>query len=164
MEERDSVYIHYLIGDLESYVVNNRAKVERLINRKPAISVEDGVYIFDKFSNSLKKTTALIKLSGEVRDRDTLRTISVLSSETIAWIMFTFPTVENTIPVFLENLIIDDRHVIDALGELLLELDQFIENPEKLPAVNDQLYLMLNEVSMFFGHLSDMMKRGGKEN
>ncbi|NPA16195.1 hypothetical protein [Persephonella sp.] len=161
--ERESVYVHYLIGDLESYVVDNREKVEKLINKKD-ITVEDSIYIFDRFSNSLKKTTALIKLSGEIEDRDTLRTISILSSETIAWVMFTLPSVEATMPLFMENLIFDNRHVIDALGELLLELDEFIENPERLSVLNEELYSMLNEVSMFFGHLSTMMKKGAKEN
>jgi len=162
--EKDSVYIHYLIGDLESYVIDNRAKIEKLINTKSSMTVEDGVYIFDKFSNSLKKTTALIKLSREIRDRDTLRTISILSSETIAWVMFTFPSVEGTIPVFMENLLIDNRHVVDALGELLLELDEFIENPDRLHVLNEEVYTTLNEVSMLFGHLSTIMKKGAKEN
>ncbi|WP_457640233.1 hypothetical protein [Persephonella sp.] len=162
--ERDNVYVHYLIGELESYIIDNREKVEKLINSRKNISVEDSVFIFEKFSNSLKKTTALVKLSGEVADRDTLRTISILSSETIAWVMFTLPSVENTIPVFLDNLWVDNRHIIDALGELLLEFDEYIESPEKLSRYNEELYQALNDVSMAFGHLSDMMKKGVQEN
>jgi len=161
--EKNNVYIHYLIGDLENYVVDNRLKIEKILNKK-SLSVEDSIYIFEKFSNSLKKTTNLIRLSKEVNDQDTLRTISIVSSETIAWVMFTFPSVEPVIPVFLENLMFDKRHIIDALGELLLELDEFIEKPEKLRSTNLEIFSMVNEVSMFFGHLSKMMKKGALEN
>jgi len=161
--ERENVYVHYLIGDLESYVIDNREKVEKLINNNN-LTVEDSVYILDKFSNSLRKTTALVKLSKEIEDRETLRTISILSSETIAWVMFTLPSVEAVIPLFMENLMFDNRHVMDALGELLLEFDEFIETPQKLSALNEELHGMLNEVSMFFGHLSNMMKKGAIEN
>ncbi len=161
--EKNSVYIHYLIGDLENYVIGNRHKIGKILNKKN-LSIEDSIYIFDKFSNSLKKTTNLIKLSNEINDKDTLRTISIVSSETIAWVMFTFPSVESVIPVFLENLIFDKRHIIDALGELLLEFDEFIEKPEKLRSINIEIFNMVNEVSMFFGHLSKMIKKGALEN
>jgi hypothetical protein len=162
--EKDSVYIHYLIGDLESYVIDNKAKIEKIINSRENLSVEDSLYIFDKFSNSLKKTTNLIKLSREIEDTGTLRTVSIISSETIAWIMFTLPSVESVIPVFMENLMIDKRHIIDALGELLLEFDELIENPEKLRSVNRELFVMVNDISMFFGHLSEIMRKGAVEN
>ena len=159
-----NVYIHYLIGELESYVIDNRNKIEKLINNQKKISVQDSVFIFDKFSNSLRKTKDLIKLSREINDRDTLRTISIISSETVAWVMFTLPSIESSMPVFLENLIVYDRHIIDALGELLLEFDEFIETPEKLKAVNPEVFNMINEISMTFGHLSKMIEKGAVEN
>ncbi|WP_297454438.1 hypothetical protein [Persephonella sp.] len=159
-----NVYIHYLIGELESYVIDNRNKIEKLISNQKKISVQDSVFIFDKFSNSLRKTKDLIKLSREINDRDTLRTISIISSETVAWVMFTLPSIESSMPVFLENLIVYDRHIIDALGELLLEFDEFIETPEKLKAVNPEVFNMINEISMTFGHLSKMIEKGAVEN
>ena len=159
-----NVYIHYLIGELESYVIDNRNKIEKLINNQKKISVQDSVFIFDKFSNSLSKTKDLIQLSQEINDRDTLRTISIISSETVAWIMFTLPAIEPSMPVFLENLIVYDRHIIDVLGELLLEFDEFIETPEKLKAVNPEVFNMINEISMTFGHLSKMIEKGAVEN
>jgi len=162
--EKESVYIHYLIGDLENYVINNRNKIERLINSKQDISQKEVIFIFNRFSDSLRKTTNLIKLSQEIEDRDTLRTISILSSETIAWILFTFPVVEESIPIFTENLIVEEKHLLDALGELLLELDEFIENPEKLKNFSQYLYKMVNEVSMTFGHLEKIIEKGEIEN
>ena len=159
-----NVYIHYLIGELESYVIDNRNKIEKLINNQKKISVQDSVFIFDKFSNSLSKTKDLIQLSREISDRDTLRTISIISSETVAWVMFTLPAIESSMPVFLENLIVYDRHIIEVLGELLLEFDEFIETPEKLKAVNPEVFNMINEISMTFGHLSRMIEKGAVEN
>lgn len=159
-----NVYIHYLIGELESYVIDNKNKIEKLINNQKKISVQDSVFIFDKFSNSLRKTKDLIRLSREINDRDTLRTISIISSETVAWVMFTLPAIESSMPVFLENFIVYDRHIIDALGELLLEFDEFIETPEKLKAVNPEVFNMINEISMTFGHLSKMIEKGAVEN
>ncbi len=160
----DNIYVYYLIGDLENYVIDNKKKVEKLLKSKSKISTKDGAYIFDKFSVSLKKTTNLIKNSAYVSDIETLRTVSVLSSETVAWIMFTLPNIESEIPIFLDNLILGNRHIIDALGELLLEIDEFIENPTKLKTSNKEFYNMINEVSMFFGHLSNMIGKGVIEN
>ena len=159
-----NVYLHYLIGDLENYIIDNKKKIEKIIKSKDKISAEDSVYIFDKFSVSLKKTTHLIKNSSNTSDIETLRTVSIISSETVAWIMFTLPTVESEIPVFIDNLILGNRHIIDALGELLLEIDEFIENPTKLKTSHNELFHTINEVAMFFGHLSEMMKKGIIEN
>ncbi|MBK3332204.1 hypothetical protein GWK41_03865 [Persephonella atlantica] len=160
----NNIYVHYLISELENYIIDNKKKIESIIKNKNRISVEESVYIFDKFSVSLKKATDLIKNSADISDIETLKTVSIISSETVAWVMFTLPNVESTIPVFLENLIIGNRHVIDSLGELLLEIDEFIENPSKLRTSSNELYQMINEVAMFFGHLSSMMKKGTVEN
>ncbi|MDQ7056776.1 MAG: hypothetical protein Q9M89_10175 [Persephonella sp.] len=53
--------------------------------------------------------------------------MSIISSETIAWIMFTLPIVETEIPVFIDNLILGKPHIIDKLGELLLDIDEFMK-------------------------------------
>ncbi len=160
----NNVYVHYLIGELENYITDNKKKIENIIKGKDKISVEDSVYIFDRFSTTLKKTTNLIKNSTNISDIETLRTVSIMSSETIAWIMFTLPSVESEMPVFIDNLILGNRHIIDVLGELLLEIDEFIEKPSKLRTSNSELFRAVNEVSMFFGHLSEIMKKGIIEN
>ena len=162
MENR--AYIHFLIGELETYVLDNKSKVERIITEKKEISIQDGVFIFDKLSSSLDKTKDLIKLSREVDDKDTLRTISIISSETIAWVMFTFPSVEQSIPPFFENFVINNQHIIDALGELLIEFDEFIETPEKLKLANTEIFRAINDVSMTLGYISQMIKKGAVEN
>jgi hypothetical protein len=93
-----------------------------------------------------------------------LRTISIISSEIIAWILFTFPAVEDFITVFTENLIIEEKHVLDSLGDILIELDEYIENPAKMKEKDIYLLKAVNDISMGFYYLSKMVEKGAIEN
>ncbi|WP_457640961.1 hypothetical protein [Persephonella sp.] len=161
---KNSLYVEYLLGDLESFIISQKAEVNSIISKKRELTLNDSAFIFDRFSKSLKKTTNLIKHVNEVEDAHLLRNISIITSETLAWILFTLPMVETNIPIFMEDLFVQNRHIIDAIGELLVEFEEMIEKPDRIRALDKELLDQINNISMTIGSISEMIKKGSLPN
>jgi len=72
---KNNLYVEYLLGDLESYIISQKAEINSIINEKKELTLKDSAFIFDRFSKSLKKTTDLIKHINEVEDAHLLDTL-----------------------------------------------------------------------------------------
>ncbi len=159
-----SIYIELLLGDLESYIHSQKNKVNSIVSKKEDVSLEDTAIILDRFSKSLKKTVNIMDFLEEVESIDTLRSISILASETIAWILFTLPSVEKNLPYFADEITIYDKHIVDYLADVLLEFEGFIEDPMKLKFVGTDLQKSIKNISMTINYMSDILKKGLTEN
>jgi hypothetical protein len=159
-----SIYIELLLGDLESYIHSQKNKVNSIVSKKENVSLEDTAIILDRFSKSLKKTVNIMDFLEEVENIDTLRSISILASETIAWILFTLPSVEKNLPYFADEITIYDKHIVDYLADVLLEFEGFIEDPMKLKFIGADLQKSIKNISMTINYMSDILKKGLTEN
>ncbi|WP_456401372.1 hypothetical protein [Persephonella sp.] len=161
---KSNLYVEYLIGDLESFVITQKEEVNSLINKKKELSLNDSVVIFDRFSKSLKKTTNLIKHVNEVEDAHLLKHITLITSETLAWILFTLPVVETNIPVFMDDLTVKNKHIVDVIGELLLQFEDILDKPVKMKEIESEILNQINDISMTISTLSEMIKKGSLPN
>ncbi|ACO04901.1 MAG TPA: hypothetical protein DEP48_01010 [Persephonella sp.] len=161
---KNNLYVEYLLGDLESYIISQKAEINSIINEKKELTLKDSAFIFDRFSKSLKKTTDLIKHINEVEDAHLLKHISIITSETLAWILFTLPMIETNIPIFMEDLFVKNRHIVDAIGELLIQFEETIDQPSKIKEIEKELLTQINDISMTISSLSEMIQKGSLPN
>jgi len=160
----DSIYVEFLLGDLESFVLAQKNEINSIVSKNENVSIEDTALILERFSKSLRKTEVIIDFIDEVQDVDILRTISVLASETVAWILFTLPVVEKNLPYFAEDITIFDKHIVDYLADVLLEFESFIEEPMRLKFISRDIQKSIKNISMTINHLSNILKKGLIEN
>jgi len=160
----ESIYVEFLLGDLESFVLAQKNEINSIVSKNENVSVEDTALILERFSKSLRKTEVIIDFIDEVQDVDILRTISVLASETVAWILFTLPVVEKNLPYFAEDITIFDKHIVDYLADVLLEFESFIEEPMRLKFISRDIQKSIKNISMTINHLSNILKKGLIEN
>ncbi len=159
----NNFYIELLLGDLESFIITEKKRIDRIVSKNDDISIEDTVFVLDKLSKSLKKTENILDLVDEVDSSVTLKGISILASETIAWILFTLPSVEKNLPYF-DDVYIYNKNIIDYLADILLEFESFIENPSKMKFLSKDLRTDIKNISMTINHYSDILKKGLIEN
>ncbi len=157
-------YVELLLGDLESYIISQKSEINNIVSKNENVSVEEAAFILDKFSNSLKKTVNIMDFIDEVSNVETLRNISILASETIAWILFTLPSVEKNLPYFSDEITIYDKNIIDYLADVLLEFEGFIEDPTKLKFIGSDLQRSMKNISMTINYMSEILKKGLIEN
>ncbi len=160
----ESIYVEFLLGDLESFVLAQKNEINSIVSKNENVSIEDTALILERFSKSLRKTEVIIDFIDEVQDVDILRTISVLASETVAWILFTLPVVEKNLPYFAEDITIFDKHIVDYLADVLLEFESFIEEPMRLKFISRDIQKSIKNISMTINHLSNILKKGLIEN
>ncbi len=157
-------YVDLLIGDLESFIISEKKKVSDILSKNEDISLEDTVFVLDRLSKSLKKTVNILDFVNQVDNITTLRGISILASEAIAWILFTLPSIEKNLPYFESDFKIYNRSVVDYLADILLELESFIEEPSRIKFIGEDLQKNINYVSMTMSHTSNILKKGLLEN
>ncbi len=160
----ESVYVEFLLGDLESFIVAQKNEINTIVSKNEDVSIEDTAIILERFSKSLRKTENVIGFIDEIENIDVLKSISVLASETIAWILFTLPVVEKNLPYFAEDITIFDKHIVDYLADILLEFESFIEEPDRLKFISKDIQKSIKNVSMTINHLSNILKKGLMEN
>ncbi|NPA54116.1 MAG: hypothetical protein GXO21_05545 [Aquificae bacterium] len=157
-------YVELLLGDLENYILSQKSEINNIVSKKQNVSVEETALILDKFSKSLKKTVNIMDFIEEIDNIDTLRSISILASETIAWILFTLPSVEKNLPYFSDDITIYNKHIVDYLADILLEFEGFIENPMKLKFIGKDLQENIKDISTIINYMSNILKKGLIEN
>ncbi|RMA96118.1 hypothetical protein [Hydrogenothermus marinus] len=162
--KKSEIYIDFLIGDLEYFLFSNKTKINSYVLENHIPTYKESLEILDKFSTGLKKTSQLIKYLDEIEDTERLRNIFILSSESLAWILFTFPSVAEKIPVFLEEFDIKGENILDMIGQNLIQIEMFIDNPKSSKYISKDLKENINNISMTIGHITQMIKKGSLEN
>jgi len=162
--KKNETYIDFLIGDLEYFILSNRAEINNYILRNEVPSYQKSLDILDKFSKGLKKTSQLITYLDEVEDIERLRNIFIVSSESLAWILFTFPSITEKMPIFIEEFDIKGENLLDLIGKNLLQIEMFIDNPKSSKYISKDLKKEINDIAMTIGHITEMIKKGSLEN
>ncbi len=161
--DEENIYLNYLISDLENYVFLHRKKANNLLSAEN-FSKEDSLYILEKINKTLIKTENLLKILKDVNDVNLKRHICLISSESLSWILFTLPNIEQQLPLFSENMKINGIHIMDMLGEFILLLEEIIEQPKMSLNSYHILSKNINDISMTLGHLYNVSKRSETEN
>ena len=158
-----NIYVDFLIGDLEAYIYRQKKEINNLLKENVDLSVEQSILIFEKLAQSLKKTSDLIRFLNQVEDVETLRNVCIVSTESLAWVLFTLPTLEMNLPLFVENLKIKDSHIMDIIGENLISLEEMIENPKKLKFMHKEIFEGVKEASLSLGYINKIIQKGAIE-
>ncbi|RUM47652.1 MAG: hypothetical protein DSY47_06645 [Hydrogenothermus sp.] len=162
---RDSnVFVSFLIGDLEYFIVNNRNEINNYIQKNQSIPYEKSLSILNKFAETLSKTSQLINYIEEINDKNLLRDMFIVSSESLAWILFTLPSLNEKLPIFPEELNINGQSIYDVIGNNLIQIEMLIDNPDISPFVAKNLKENIQEISMAIGHIVKMMDKSKERN
>ncbi|NPA12554.1 MAG: hypothetical protein GXO45_01060 [Aquificae bacterium] len=162
--ERENVYIHYLIQDLENFMERNIKKVEDLIKKPAVMSMEEGWFVLDSYSKGLKKVMDIIRVSKDIDDKQMFKLVSILSSEILAWIALTYPHIEHTLQPLVKDMNIRNKHILDVIFDALILLEDFIDNPSDMADKKEEIYSIYGDISRFFGFLSQVAHKGALEN
>jgi hypothetical protein len=161
--DEENIYLNYLISDLENYVFLNRKKANNLLSADN-FSKEDSLFILEKINNTLVKIENLLKILKDVKDTNLKRHICIISSESLSWVLFTLPNIEQQLPLFSENMRINGLHIMDMLGEFILLLEEIIEQPKISPILYQMVIKKINNISMSLGYIYTISKKGEVEN
>lgn len=148
--------INIMIADIETYVYFKQKRINQLIQEKDVISVEDTAQILRYFSNSLAKVSNLLGKVMEISSRERLNEVLDISLNTLAWILYTFPSLEIYTNLFPENFILRKKDILDFLAYNMMELENIVSNPSTLKSLSLDIADNLKEASDLFGHLSDV--------
>ncbi len=162
--KKSEMYVDFLIGDLEYFIFSNREKMNKLLESNSPPSYESSIEILEKFATGLAKTNQLINHLEEIEDNERIRNIFIVSSESLAWILFTLPSIAEQIPIFTEELNIEGQHLLDLIGNNLLQIEMFIDNPKSSRYLNADIKKGINDIAMTIGHITKMLKKGSLEN
>ncbi len=160
--DEENIYLNYLISDLENYVFLHRKKANNLLSDN--LTKEGSLYILEKINETLVKTENLVKILQDVKDINLKRHICIISSESLSWVLFTLPNIEQKLPLFSENMRINKVHIMDMLGEYILLLEEVIEQPKISLNQYQNLSKKINDISMALGYIYNISKKGGEEN
>jgi len=157
-------YISFLIGDLEYFLISNRNEINHYVEKNRDIPYEKSLDILDKFNETLKKATNLMRLTEEVQDELVLRDIFILTSESLAWILFTLPTISDNLPIFVEELSINGESIYDLLGHYLLQLEMYIDKPSLSKETGKTVHQGIADIHSTIDAIVKQIKRGSVEN
>ncbi|MEJ5172257.1 MAG: hypothetical protein WHT47_00930 [Hydrogenothermaceae bacterium] len=152
--------INILIADAESFIYFQQRKIDKLIQDKDMLSLEDSSQIFKYLADSLSKISNLLSKTMEIENRDKLTDIFEISLNTIGWVIYTLPTLEIYTNLFPENFTIKDKDILDYLAYNLMELENIASNTNTLKSFSLDVADNLREVSSLLGHLSEISKKG----
>lgn len=152
--------LNIMIADIEIYVYFKQKKINQLIEEKDKISVEDTAQILKYFSDSLAKVSNLLGKVMEINSRDRLNEVFDISLSTLAWIVYTFPSLEVYTNLFPENFILRDKDILDFLAYNMMELENIVSNPSTLKSFSLDIADNLKEASALLGHLSEVSTKG----
>lgn len=152
--------IHVMIADVEMYVYFRQKKINQLIEGKDIISIEDTAKILKYFSDSLFKISSLLSRAMEIKSKDSLSEVLDISLNTLAWVVYTFPSLEIYTNLFPENFVLRDKDILDFLAYSMMELENIASNPNTLKSFSLDIADNLREASALFGHLSDLSAKG----
>ena len=162
--KKSEMYVDFLIGDLEYFIFTNREKMNKLLESNKPPSYENSVEILEKFATGLSKTNQLINHLEEIEDYERIRNVFIVSSESLAWILFTLPSIMEQIPIFAEEINIKGQHLLDLIGNSLLQIEMFIDNPKSSKDLNIEIKKGINDIAMTLGYITNMLKKGSLEN
>jgi hypothetical protein len=158
------MYVDFLIGDLEYFIFTNREKMNKLLETNEPPSYEKSIEILDKFVTGLFKTYQLMNHLDEIEDYERIRNIFIVSSESLAWILFTLPSISEQIPIFKEELSIRGENILDVIGKNLIQIEMFIDNPKSSKDLNYEIKKEINEIYMSISSIANRLKKGFLEN
>jgi len=64
----------------------------------------------------------------------------------------------------MEDLFVKNRHIVDAIGELLIQFEETIDQPSKIKEIEKELLTQINDISMTISSLSEMIQKGSLPN
>lgn len=156
--------INILIADTESFIYFQQKKINKIIESEEVISIENVAKILRHFSDSLDKISKLLGKVMEINSNDKLGEIYDISISTLAWIVYTFPSLEIYTSLFPENFSLRDKDVLDFLAYNMMELENIMNNPKSLKSFSLDISDNLREVSALFGHLSELSEKSSNFN
>lgn len=151
--------INILIADTETFIYFQQKKINKIIESEEAISAENIARILKHFSDSLDRISKLLGKVMDIKNQEKLNEIYDISLSTLAWIVYTFPSLELYTSLFPENFILKDKDVLDFLAYNMMELENIMNNTKTLKSFILDVSDNLREASALFGYLSEISGR-----
>lgn len=91
-----------MIADAELFIYFQQRKINKIIEGKGSISVEDTAEILKYFSDTLFRISDLLSNVIQINNSQILNEVFDISINTLGWIVYTFPSLKYTQIFFLK--------------------------------------------------------------
>lgn len=149
-----------MIADAELFIYFQQRKINKIIEGKGSISVEDTAEILKYFSDTLFRISDLLSNVIQINNSQILNEVFDISINTLGWIVYTFPSLEIYTNLFPENFRIRNKDLLDFLAYNMVELENVMNNYKDLKSLSIDIADSLREASSMFGYLSETSKKG----
>lgn len=149
-----------MIADAELFIYFQQRKINKIIEGKGSISVEETAEILKYFSDTLFRISDLLSSVIQINNSQILNEVFDISINTLGWIVYTFPSLEIYTNLFPENFRIKDKDLLDFLAYNMVELENVMSNYKDLKSLSIDIADSLREASSMFGYLSETSKKG----
>lgn len=156
--------MNFILADVENFIFFQQRKVDKILSKKEILSKEESILIYSHFSDSLHKIANLFRDLEHIKDENVLKDISAISMHVLAWIIFTFPSIELESPLFAENYKIEEKDILDFLAEKLILIEDLSDNIFSLKEESRHIYNSIDKAASLFGFLASVMKKNIIEN
>jgi hypothetical protein len=122
------IYVYFLLGSFENFLNKNRKEFSSLLEEE-SITLEDGIRILSTFKSSLSKIDHILELVSKSEDKDLVKMALAISSDNLAWLLFSLPTLYEKFPIFPEEFLVFQENIIDVIGTNLIDIENLLEKP-----------------------------------
>jgi hypothetical protein len=124
-----NIYIYFLLGNFENFLNKSKQEFSHILEEN-SLSLEDSIKILTTFKSALEKTDHILELVSKSDDTDLIRMALAVSSENLAWLLFSLPTLYEKFPIFPEEFLVFQENIIDVIGTNLIDIESIIDRPE----------------------------------
>ncbi len=122
------IYVYFLLGSFENFLNKNRKEFSALLEEE-SITLEDGIRILSTFKSSLSKIDHILELVSQSEDKELVKMALAISSDNLAWLLFSLPTLYEKFPIFPEEFLVFQENIIDVIGTNLIDIENLLEKP-----------------------------------
>lgn len=161
------MYVYILINSLDAFLNTRKKYVEKILEDNP--SIKDSIIVLDSFKQGLDKTKHILdyiekNFSEEEIEEELVRTVLILSSETLTWLLFNLPNLYEKFPFFSEEFQINRMDILDVIGNNLLEIENLMEKPKEIIFIIKNLKQNVITISMTIGFMKLSIEKGLVDN
>ena len=157
------IYVYFLLGNFENFLNKSKKEFSHLLEEE-YISFEDGIKILTTFKNSLAKIDQILELVSNSDDTDLIRTALAVSSDNLAWLLFSLPTLYEKFPIFPEEFLVFQENIIDVIGTNLIDIENLIEKPKDIEFILLNIKDNIKTISSVIGTLLRNLEKNILEN
>jgi len=157
------IYVYFLLGNFENFLIRSKKEFTPLLE-EDKLSLEDGIRLLSTFKNSLNKIDHILELVSLSDDKDLARMALAISSDSLAWLLFSLPTLYEKFPIFPEEFLVFQENIIDLIGTNLIDIENLLDKPDNIEFILMNIKDNIKTISSVIETLLKNLQRNVLEN